>query len=507
MQRIAYKTFREFSTQDIIKVSEYVSRLELGKLFIDEELIKFSKLPVIRALILMELKNIKSHRVLSNYLRLHEEEALKLGFYKGEDNKLMIPNQRSLSYFVTHKLMQNEKTIIETIVQKIREIAEKFDITFDVEFVKPINKPVKETNLQYQKEQKLIELSKRVRQIVYPKIKISLKHNAKYTKSSILDVLVHSALEGCFTRGGALSFKQHAEKSPASNTILYHLKKHDPKSVKSVFMKVSDEIFKLAKKSGVFKRRRLDISIDYTFQHYYGDRNNPSIVFSKQDHGTIKYFRYITLDIVENGMRFTLCALPAFTFDREVDLVRELLEYAKSKISINRVYADRGFANSKIFSLLQSMGLNYVIPLPEDKGIKKIVETITPPFVIHNYKRGNGTIKNLVLVQGRKGLMKIATNIPINNHDIELIENLPRMYGKRWGIETGYRTKKREGLVKTTSNNYAIRLFYFLFSVALYNLWALVNLLIILELGLKKFVKRIVTFKLFLKNLYEFMVT
>ena len=134
-------------------------------------------------------------------------------------------------------------------------------------------------------------------------------------------------------------------------------------------------------------------------------------------------------------------------------------------------------------------------------------ETLPPPFVIPNYKRGGGVIKNVVLVQGKKGLMKIATNIPINRYDVDLIENLPKMYGKRWGIETGYRVKKREGLVKTTSNNYSIRLFYFLFSVALYNLWILINLLVLMELGTRNVMKRVVTFKLFLKSLYEVVHT
>lgn len=50
-------------------------------------------------------------------------------------------------------------------------------------------------------------------------------------------------------------------------------------------------------------------------------------------------------------------------------------------------------------------------------------------------------------------------------------------------IETGYRVKKHSIRAKTTSKNYIIRLFYFLFSVMLYNLWLIVNLLIKRGLG------------------------
>ena len=38
------------------------------------------------------------------------------------------------------------------------------------------------------------------------------------------------------------------------------------------------------------------------------------------------------------------------------------------------------------------------------------------------------------------------------------------MYSKRWGIETGYRNLDHDFKAKTTTRNYHIRLFYFLFS-------------------------------------------
>ncbi len=502
-----YKTFVSFGSSGLIKASEFLAKLSVEKFIADREMVRFSKSAMVKSLILMELEGIKSHLSLSQRLKSNDEDAINLGFHRGEDNKFMIPDQRSFSYFTVHKLSEEEKETLKLIIEKITKISEKFDIRFN-NVLQYTAKPISgKTTLYYHKEQKLVELSRKIKQIVYPKIKIELRHNSKYTKNNILDVLVHSALEGCFTHGGALSFKTQKSESPASNTILYHLKKLDKESIKSIFMKVSDEILILAKKSGAFRKRKFDVSIDYTFQHYYGDPNHRDIVYSREDRGTTKYFKYATIDIVERGSRFTLCTLPVFVFDREADLIKELLEYARSRIKINRVYMDRGFANEKVFSLLQSMKINYVIPVPEDAGIKKVIATASPPFVLHDYQRGGGIIDRLVLVQGRKGLMKIATNIPLTQRDVALIQNLPRMYSKRWGIETGYRTKKREGVVKTTSNNYVIRFFYFLFSAALYNLWTLVNLLVIMELGLGRVKKKMITFKLFLKSISGLFIT
>jgi len=68
-----------------------------------------------------------------------------------------------------------------------------------------------------------------------------------------------------------------------------------------------------------------------------------------------------------------------------------------------------------------------------------------------------------------------------DENDAGLADRLKNLYSKRWGIETSYRVKHGfRG--KTTSKNYMIRQFYFMFSVLLYNLWILADVLIWLHL-------------------------
>jgi putative transposase len=90
---------------------------------------------------------------------------------------------------------------------------------------------------------------------------------------------------------------------------------------------------------------------------------------------------------------------------------------------------------------------------------------------------------NLVIVEDEdtNGMMvkrAFATNEQFEENDVNLTSRLFLLYGKRWGIETSYRVKKHSYLPKTTSKNYLIRLFYFMFSVLLYNLWILADILI-----------------------------
>lgn len=71
-----------------------------------------------------------------------------------------------------------------------------------------------------------------------------------------------------------------------------------------------------------------------------------------------------------------------------------------------------------------------------------------------------------------------ATNENYDENEVGLTNRLLTLYSKRWGIETSYRVKKYTFRAKTTSKNYMIRLFYFLFSILLYDLWVLINILI-----------------------------
>jgi len=84
-----------------------------------------------------------------------------------------------------------------------------------------------------------------------------------------------------------------------------------------------------------------------------------------------------------------------------------------------------------------------------------------------------------------------------------MAHRLYEMYCKRWGIETSYRQVEHDFKSKTTSRNYNIRLFYFLFSCCLYNLWVLVNICISLKIPGAVRGKPIITAKMFVIVLYK----
>jgi len=206
------------------------------------------------------------------------------------------------------------------------------------------------------------------------------------------------------------------------------------------------------------------------------------IMEKKPERGTTHCYKFATIDVVERNKRFTLLALPFGPWDSKEEVLKTLLNYAKQRIKINRVLVDRGFFDQKSIDIFNRYHVKYLMPCTANPRIKRILEVMPAPTVVKDYQMGM-TLLNVAVVKDEFGIKRaFATNIDFNENDVNLSEHLFKIYGKRWGIETGYRVKKHTFRSKTTSKNYFIRLFFFLFSVLLYNLWILIDILLLLAL-------------------------
>jgi len=288
-----------------------------------------------------------------------------------------------------------------------------------------------------------------------------------------------------FAENGSKAIRElKANISPNADTLLYHLKNYnDFKEIQRMYLTLFEILWNMTKQSNVIDvHRRYDVAIDYTEWYFYGDRSTPMVVGKKPDRGTTKCYKFATINIVESGKRFTLLALPVGPFDTKEQTLKKLLSYAQQRIKINRVYADRGFFDSNSINIFKNFRNKFLIPCSANSRIKKLFEIAPSPVVINDYEMEN-SVFNVVIVEDEEGNKRaFATNEMFDENDVNLAERLFILYGKRWGIETSYRVKKHSFLPKTTSKNYQIRIFYFLFSVLLYNLWLLADILIWLAL-------------------------
>jgi len=356
--------------------------------------------------------------------------------------------------------------------------------------VKPIKFKSNHKDIQQTKTKELKKLCKLIKKTIYPFLNFKLHYTAKYDTKKFLDLLTHVAMNHDFTENGSQTFRfVMKENTPSADALLYHVKnKFSSDKIKEVFRKAFEEIFKIAKKNNVFKKRKLDIAIDLHDWLYYGDKNDFMVCETKPQKGTTHCFRFATVNIVESGRRFTLLALPMHAFDEKSKVLDELITYAKKKISIRNVYVDRGFFNVKCIMALEKQKVKWLMPAVRNRAIKKLMKEYDSPKVL-DYLIGRKNFDQvkfkLVIVNDKDNVKRVfATNLQVTEDNAKI---LFKEYGKRWGIETSYRVKG-DFKARTTSKKHIVRLFYFMFCSCLYNLWVLVN--IIVGIAILKFIPK-----------------
>lgn len=488
------KILESFGSQ-WIKVSVILSQLELAQ--DSGKKGKFSIESLFKLHVLRRIKGFVSYNELLE--KITEEDALNLGFFRDESNKIILPPKRTFNHLFKLRVTNDEKNQLDKIAELILRAATQHGKILDIELVQKAVKQHREN-----KRKSFKEAVKLVKRLVYPQIEIKMHHNARFTTRDLLDVLVHVAQSNDFAHNGSITFSEinPESPSPSSWTILHHLGKLDEmEKVRILFEKVFDVIFSFAKREyRILRERKVDIALDVHNIPYYGDRNDSFALGGKHERGTSHFLKFLTCAIVVGGTRFTLNAIPIQPFDALEDLVEEIIVKAKEKVRINRAYLDRGFDSPRIINILQKHHVCFVMPKVRSLTVKSWFDKSEDKKarVVSNFKIGtkeNQSIVNLVLVDDEEGIKRAF----ITNMDIPepLAHYMYEWYAKRWGIETSYRNMDKDFKPRTTSKNYIIRLFYFLFSVCLYNLWVLVNLCIALKVHGRVVDKPIISAKLF----------
>jgi len=568
LEEEADKIFGRLSSK-ALKISELLSAFALPPI---SELVKreyknvwhiqYDPTAIAKAAVYKELIGIISCDTLVKYLKRYPEEAKILGF-----NEDKILGHRTFSRCFIGKVGE----LAKWVAWKIRDAADEKAIrVIDPRSV------VGEKKLKKDEIKKICRVAEKH---IFPLINISSEyHNPKYSNEDMLNLLLHAAMTNDFAEDASNTLKESRPNwnVPNADTLLYHIKYHtkygkekkerSKEEIERIFINAFDTIFKMAKKHNpkLFKGKK-DVAIDFTDWLFYGKSDTEMVTGTKPTRGTSWAYKFGSINIVENGTRFTLLALPVSSeLERGEEMLRvteKLIKYAIKKIEIDRVYADKWFYNVKFIKILGESNTDFVIQVPLNKRINKILEDNKDKdtIVIEDFKLKDKTNKikekaNFFAVKKRlfnvsakrfedelnkgviseelrtifktKGssLSEAATVIKENGEwritDIGKIYSIKKAKGKlnvyrksenngdekvcfitsldvdeksanqcgelfrrRWGIETSYRVEG-DFKPKTTSKNPIVRLYYFFFSVCMYNLWVIVNMILSIVLGL-----------------------
>jgi len=507
IERELNKIFDDLSSK-FTKTSFILSKLDLS--YLSKEInrfeLKFSTESLLKLHLYKKIKGVHHHTKISKHLLTNEDEALDLGFNRDKNNIIQIPKKRTINEFLQLKLKKEVREQLDTLAQKILSIANKKGIILDLKIVK---KQIEKHNHKIEKRNTVKEATKLVKKLIYPEIQIKLRHNAKFTTKDLLDVLVHIAYSHDFTNNGSNTFQElyPDEKAPSGDLMLHHFNKfNSTEQIQDIFNSIFDVIFDFAKKNyKLLNCRKVDIAYDVHKIPYYGNKNDLYVTEGKPERGTSHFYQFLTASIVMHGQRFTLDAIPIHKLDNIHELIDESLKRVKEKVRINRTYLDRGFDKPKIINVIKAHNIKFIMPKVRSLTVKAWMRKSSgiKSRVIEDFEIGtkDKAIVNLILIDDKEGIKRaFITNFHIPE---QLTHYLFKWYSKRWGIETGYRNMDHDFKAKTTSKNYHIRLFYFLFSVALYNLWVLVNIVVSIKLFGRLLDKPLLTAKLFAVILYR----
>jgi len=497
--------------EEPIDVSVFLSKLKLEPILClikqrytvadGDGRLKHAPTAMIKALMLKELRGIKNYALLIQRLNRHPEEAEAIGF------EYVLCGQ-TLSNFINERLddeiEQLTRHTVDYIREKVRENGKILDVDLieDGDAGKGKSKRTIE-RLKSEKSGKVINILKRE---IFPILEFPLKPKARYEKQNFLDLLAYVAYENVYTHQGSklMSDEENFKnKVPHSRTLLGYLKLLNKEEIESMFLQAFERVFRIAKMQGFFNSE-VDVAIDFTDWLYYGDKNDMGVTEGKPKLGTSHRFKFATVKIVEKNNDFVLMALPVFKFTNLRELVRKLVNYAKSKVKVRYFYIDREFFSAKYISLFDEIGIKYIMPAIKNEKVVRLMENRKSDFIAYSFTDKEKKYKAKMTLVVRKdeedNEVCFATNVPI----LRIIwSNLFDLYGKRWGIETCYRVKKHEFRPNTTSKDYRIRLYYFQFSSLLYNLWVIVNSIVSMYLFDELVDYRLITAKLFTKKFYQ----
>ncbi len=489
---------------ETIRVSYILSKLDFSNLAPETFNSKFTSLSILRLHLFRLIKGLRNYERLVEYLNRNQEEAFQLGFYKDSNNNIELPPKRTFNHILQTRIGEEQREQLLQIANKIISLSIKNSKILDLNIVEKTIKKKKKNNDRATKE-----AIKMVKRLVYPNINISIHHNSKFNKRDLLDVLIYVASKNYYANNGSVICKDDNpnKKVPSGDLMMHHFSKFKSTSeLMDMYGKILDVVFNFAKREhNILQKRKVNVAFDVHKIPFYG-KYMPYVCGGKHERGTSNFFQYLTCSIIVAGKRFILDVIPMHPADNIEDLLDKSLARIKLKVQIDKAYLDRGFDRPKVINTLKKHNIDFIMPKIRSPTVKAFFSKSegSNSRIIPKFQIGRGKEKafvNLVLVNDKYGLKRAFSC----NFDIapQLAYRFYEMYGKRWGIETSYRNVEHDFKPKTTTRNPIIRIFYFLFSCCLYNLWILANIIVSLNVYGKLAPKPIITAKRFIIILYK----
>ena len=310
--------------------------------------------------------------------------------------------------------------------------------------------------------------------------------NATHTYEDLMQLPIAAALEN-----SSIEHMSLIDDRASADAFYHHANgKLGKGAIQNMIHRYCAEIIKMLK--NLWRTTCFSIAIDYTEDAFYGEKENPYVVGGKRKDGTNYGFKYLTVSIVDKGMRFIIFAYPVRKDENaDAPLVEKGLKAAHMLgIGIRRALLDREFYNADIVAMLCMLGIEFIIPSKKDEKFMRMMESITEqkkrnrlpmvfPYVIADYPLRDQLVTQVVFREksnyGNYELHAYITNRPL----VKIKEDpyaVQEDYRERWAIENANKFQDAFN-IHTNSANGLVRFLFFALTLLLHNFWVLVNLL------------------------------
>ena len=313
-------------------------------------------------------------------------------------------------------------------------------------------------------------------QIINPLLhNLHIKINGSLTEKLFFEQLVSLAINGRSVHSGRKTNQKFL-----SDTALYH---HLNKFTMEDLMDASFDVLWDSAKKHLDKSKEYEIAIDYTYDPYYGERNDENRAYindAQRKKSTHKFYAYATLSVVNKNEKFILAALPLKKEHTNLEYVQLMLtELEKHKIKPKIIYMDGGFYGKDLFAYLKSRNIPFICPMPLRPGrIQNIVDSVKKTQTVPYEVRGKVHLGNFVQIN--MGIV-ISHVVEKGKHITKKYifaysgvswsaKKVSKMYKHRFSIEATYRIRN-DVKPRTSTRNPVIRYLFALISFVIENVW------------------------------------
>jgi hypothetical protein len=291
-------------------------------------------------------------------------------------------------------------------------------------------------------------------------------------------------------------------------------------AVMTSFDAATENILETIRHEDPFDDRHVVAAVDFTHVPYHVwpwiDKDNeipkaayPPMVSGYREEGELKHgYTFATITIVGNDVPIILGIEPVKEHsewepaeapaDSKAEVVDVLLATAQQYVDLDEVLIDRGFYSNEVYARIHERELIYTTPVPKYEDDYEAIAKIES-------KEGvDAAVKHEVpfAIDGELHHTAEFLYVPATDEDAEgsyavfvtnrdhvgpdEIAHVTNSYSRRWDIENQYKSVK-SFLPKTSSTDYRVRLFSFVFAALLYNLWRLTDYLV--KLGIDRAIR------------------